>query len=249
MATRVIRLDEVDSTNTYLREHSDAYADQTVVVAAEYQTAGRGQGTNVWESERGKNLLFSVLLRPLTVPVKRQFVLSMAGALAVKQVLDGYIDGVTLKWPNDVYRNDGKISGTLIETTVSSGGLKSCIFGVGLNVNQRQFVGDAPNPVSMVQILGHEVDRERLLEQLLSAFATYEERLRQADFSTISAQYHAALYRREGIFGYRDRCGTFGAAIVRVEDDGRLVLRRTDGGLSSYAFKEVAFLPDRNFNL
>ena len=148
MKTNIIRLQTVDSTNRYLHDCPPVGEEEMTVAVADYQTAGRGQGTNTWESEAGANLLFSLMVHPCWMPVGRQFLLSMAGALALKETLDAYIDFVTLKWPNDVYWRDSKLSGTLIETTVNSRGIGRCIFGIGLNVNQREFRSDAPNPVS-----------------------------------------------------------------------------------------------------
>ena len=173
METKMIRMQEVDSTNTFLKNLKTYDADALTVAVADHQTAGRGQGTHTWESEPGKNLLFSLLTCPTWVPVRQQFLLSEAGALAVKDALDTYTDGITLKWPNDVYWNDKKISGTLIETSIDSKGIKRCIFGIGININQMEFRSDAPNPVSLAQILGHEVDREEVLQKIIEAFKKY----------------------------------------------------------------------------
>lgn len=165
MNTRIIRLEETDSTNRYLKSYIPEADEEMTVVVADYQSAGKGQGTHSWESERGKNLLFSILVHPHWVPVARQFMLSMAGALALKDALDSYVEGITLKWPNDVYWNDKKISGTLIENSIDSHGIKRCVFGIGVNINQAEFHSDAPNPVSLFQILGYKVDREEVLQR------------------------------------------------------------------------------------
>ncbi len=239
MNTQIIRLEEIDSTNAYLKNYVPSDDEEMVVAVADYQTAGRGQGAHAWESERGKNLLFSVLVRPVWVPVARQFLLSMAGAIALKDVLDTYTDGITLKWPNDVYWDDKKISGTLIETSVCSQGIKRCIFGIGLNVNQEKFVSEAPNPVSLRQILGHDVDRETLLLNILDIFADYYELLRRADYMDVSGIYHQYLYHRKGYHWYEDRDGEFEGAIVEVEDDGHLVLHDRQGHIRSYSFGEL----------
>ena len=111
---KVVWLEEADSTNDEIRKLADEQTQRMVVVATDYQRKGRGQATNRWESEAGKNLLFSVMVHPLMVPLRCQFLLSMAGALALKEVLDHYTNDITLKWPNDVYWKDRKISGTLI---------------------------------------------------------------------------------------------------------------------------------------
>ena len=131
----IIWLEETTSTNDEIRKLMLSNSQRMSVVVADYQRSGRGQAANRWESEAGKNLLFSIMTHPLMVPVRNQFLLSMAGGLALKEVLDGYTTEITLKWPNDVYWRDRKISGTLIETTLSAGHIKDCIFGIGLNVS------------------------------------------------------------------------------------------------------------------
>lgn len=244
MKTNIIRLKEVDSTNSYLKSLSEYDSDALTVAVADYQSAGKGQGTHTWESKAGENLLFSLLVCPTWIPVRRQFLLSMAGALAIKEALDAYAEGFTLKWPNDVYWNDKKISGTLIETSVDSQGVKRCIFGIGININQTQFESDAPNPVSLCQILGHEVDREEVLQKVIAAFGQYYELLRRADYVDVSGIYHLSLYRRNGYHWYEDADGKFEGAFVEVEDDGHLVLHDRKGVIRSYTFGELKFLND-----
>lgn len=242
MKTKIIRIDEVDSTNRFLRTYQPEGDEDMVVAVANYQTAGKGQGSHVWEGEKGKNLLFSILVYPNWVPVVRQFLLSMAGALAIKDALDTYTDGITLKWPNDVYWNDKKISGTLIETSVDSRGIKKCIFGIGLNINQKVFLSDAPNPVSLCQIVGHEVDREEVFQKIVDAFEKYYELLRRADYMDVAGLYHLALYRRKGYHWYEDKEGKFEGAFVEVEDDGHLILHDKQGVIRSYTFGEIQFV-------
>lgn len=236
-----IKLQETESTNLFLKNYVPTNAEEMVVAIADYQSAGRGQGDHTWESEPGKNLLFSILTHPHWIPVGKQFMLSMAGALALKDALDSYTEGITLKWPNDVYWNDRKISGTLIETTVSSKGIKRCIFGIGLNVNQNVFYSDAPNPVSLCQILGYEIDRDELLDKILDAFCRYYELLRRADYMDVSGIYHLSLYRRKGYHWYEDKEGRFEGAIVEVEDNGTLILHDKCGVIRSYTFGELKF--------
>lgn len=242
MKTKIIRLEEIDSTNRYLKNYREEGDEEMIVAIADYQAAGKGQGTHTWESEKGKNLLFSIKVYPHWIPVRRQFVLSMAGALAVKDALDSYVENITLKWPNDVYWNDKKISGTLIENTIDSKGIKSCVFGIGLNVNQLVFHSDAPNPVSLAQILGHEVDRDEVLKKILDGFEKYYELLRRADYMDVSGIYHLSLYRRKGFHPYRDADGEFEGALVEVEDDGHLILHDRQGRIRSYAFGEISIV-------
>lgn len=237
---RVIRLDTVDSTNTYL--HAYLGDEDVVVVTARHQTAGRGQGGNRWEDAEGQNLLFSIQIRPVEVAIDHQFVLAMAEALALKRALDAYADGMELKWPNDIYHRDRKLSGTLIETAVSGGRLKRMILGTGINVNQRRFTSDAPNPVSLSQITGSDESIDHLLERILQAFDDYYRRVLEGDYAGISREYHEALYRRRGFYRYRDADGEFDAELVGVAYDGRLSLRDSEGRQRSYAFKEVEFI-------
>uniref|UniRef100_UPI0040259F7B biotin--[acetyl-CoA-carboxylase] ligase n=1 Tax=Prevotella sp. TaxID=59823 RepID=UPI0040259F7B len=241
MEKKIIRLKEIDSTNRFLRELKDEQEDEMVVAVADFQTAGKGQGSHTWESEAGKNLLFSIKVHPRWVPVRQQFLLSMAGAIAIKEALETYVDGITLKWPNDVYWNDKKISGTLIETSIDSKGIKTCIFGIGINVNQEAFHSDAPNPVSLRQILGHEVDKDELLQKVIEGFRRYYELLRRADYMDVSGIYHLSLYRRKGFHRYEDADGDFEGAFVEVEDDGHLILHDKQGVIRSYSFGEVKF--------
>lgn len=242
MKTKIIRLEEIDSTNRYLKNYREEGDEEMIVAVADYQAAGKGQGTHTWESEKGKNLLFSIKVYPHWIPVRRQFVLSMAGALAVKDALDSYVENITLKWPNDVYWNDKKISGTLIENTIDSKGIKSCVFGIGLNVNQLVFHSDAPNPVSLAQILGHEVDRDEVLKKIQDGFEKYYELLRRADYMDVSGIYHLSLYRRKGFHPYRDADGEFEGALVEVEDDGHLILHDRQGRIRSYSFGEISIV-------
>lgn len=241
MEEKIIRLKEIDSTNRFLRELKDEQEDEMVVAVADFQTAGKGQGSHTWESEAGKNLLFSIKVNPRWVPVRQQFLLSMAGAIAIKEALETYVDGITLKWPNDVYWNDKKISGTLIETSIDSKGIKTCIFGIGINVNQEAFHSDAPNPVSLRQILGHEVDKDELLQKVIEGFRRYYELLRRADYMDVSGIYHLSLYRRKGFHRYEDADGDFEGAFVEVEDDGHLILHDKQGVIRSYSFGELKF--------
>ncbi len=238
MNWEIIHIDETDSTNRWLAEHRTEGQNPCVVVA-DYQTAGRGCGTNKWESERGKNLLFSMLIHPTEIAINKQFVVSMAVANSIAAVVAKYVtsQAVSVKWPNDIYVGDKKICGILIENRLQGGVIKDSIIGVGLNVNQLCFVSDAPNPVSMANITGRQFDREQLLQELLEAFQQ-----EWADLEGVRERYLQQLYRRKGFFRYRDAYGECTAEIVTVEADGHLVLQDVDGRTNRYAFKEIQFV-------
>lgn len=242
-----ISITETDSTNDML-QHTEVPDDTCVVAVADYQTAGRGQAGNRWESEHSKNLLFSMAVRPSPMPVNRQFVLSMAHAIALKEALDKYGIKVLLKWPNDIYVGNRKLGGTLIELSVAEGGLKKCIFGTGINVNQTVFVGDAPNPVSLKQLLGTDIDRQTLLDDILRAFETCYHRVEEQDYEYIQSRYHASLYRRNGYHPYQDRNGIFEARLIEVAQNGIITLQGRNGQNRQYAFKEVAFVISEQYD-
>lgn len=238
MKWKRIRLEETDSTNIYINT-----VEQTnIIVSAEFQTAGRGQGTNKWESEYGKNLLFSLKVSPTWLLPRRQFLLSMIGALAVIDALAEYTDGITAKWPNDIYWHDKKISGTLIQTTLSGSKIQDFIFGVGININQRSFRSDAPNPVSLWQITGIDTDREEVLNKVLIYFEYYYTMLSEGNEDSLQQIYLKNLYRKDGFYYYEDKEGIFEAEIVGINHSGHIILRDRDGNIHEYEFKEVKFI-------
>jgi BirA family biotin operon repressor/biotin-[acetyl-CoA-carboxylase] ligase len=233
---KIIHIDETDSTNQWLKDYyskEPGRKGESVAVVADYQTAGRGCGTNRWESERGKNLLFSLMIHPEDLPANKQFQISMAISLAIVDALGQLIGDLSIKWPNDIYWRNGKLAGILIENTLKGNLIKDSIIGVGLNVNQREFHSDAPNPVSLWQITGQETDREQLLKDILN----------RQDFRVdLKECYMKLLYRRKGFHPYTDKDGVFMAEIAGVEDDGHLLLIDEDGKERRYAFKEVTFI-------
>lgn len=240
---RIIYRDEVSSTNSHLRGligHKEL--PEGSVVVAGFQTAGRGQIGNVWESEAGRNLTFSMVLYPDCIPANHQFLISQIAALSVKETLDAYVDGVTVKWPNDIYWNDRKICGMLIENDLSGWSLYCSVIGIGLNLNQDTFRGDAPNPVSLRQITGKEYDWNEVLKRFLSIMYNKYLLLLQEKYDEIRTAYHAALYRRDGLHLYKDDNGEFEASIDTIEPTGHLLLRLPDGAIRRYAFKEVSYV-------
>lgn len=240
---QIIYLQEIDSTNNYL--HALAHPEQLgegSVVWAEFQTAGRGQIGNGWESAEGENLTFSVVLYPTFLPANRQFLISQITALSVKQTLDRYVDDITVKWPNDIYWRDRKICGMLIENDLTGQFIYSSILGIGININQKEFKSNAPNPVSLYQILGKETDREAFLHEFLEQlYANYLLLLQEKD-ALIQNTYRQALFRREGFYLYEDANGCFEAAIEEIEPSGYLHLRLKDNTVRRYEFKEVKFV-------
>ncbi len=241
MSTAAVKwLDRCGSTSAELAACPDAA--HGTVIAARRQTAGRGQRGNSWEAESERNLTFSMLLRPASLPACRQFELSMAVALAVADSIDellekeGCAERTAVKWPNDIYVGDKKICGTLIENSLCGSMIERSIAGIGINVNQRKFVSDAPNPVSLIHFVGHEVPLGPFLDAVCGRIL--------AEVDSIGAtplleRFMARLWRGQGSWPFREPGGdVFEASIVDIAPDGMMTL--SNG--RSYAFKEVAFV-------
>ncbi|MGN0220783.1 MAG: biotin--[acetyl-CoA-carboxylase] ligase [Prevotella sp.] len=240
---RHIHLSQTDSTNRYSKGQPLSDRNEMLVVSADFQTAGRGQGSNTWESEAGKNLMFSVKFNPRGVPAARQYILLQAAAVALCEIIAARVsDEVSIKWPNDIYAGNRKISGTLSECTLTGSCIDTCILGIGINVNQRQFTSDAPNPVSLCQLTGATYDRNALLEQVLERMAWWIGEVDRGHFDRIHACYMQHLYRREGTHPYRDSNGFFKATVQGLTPYGHLLLRKESGEVGEYAFKEVQFV-------
>ena len=239
----IISLEITNSTNDYLKEltHRQVLEEGTVVVTRS-QTAGKGQRGNAWESEAGKNITCSILLYPSFLPVQRIFLLSEVIALSVKEMLDAYTDRITVKWPNDVYFEERKIAGILIENELMGNRYDLSVAGIGLNINQEYFLSDAPNPVSLKQITGKDYDTGALLKELVRNILYRYEQLKSGDAADIIRTYHNALYRKTGFHRYEDDKGMFLARIDRVSDDGFLHLVTSHNEERSYTFKAVRFL-------
>ena len=240
------KLKETTSTNDYLAHLcKESKAKEFYTVIAESQTKGKGQRGNSWESEAGKNLTFSTVLYPTALEANKQFCLSMLAALACHEALDNYIDGFSIKWPNDIYWKDKKIGGILIENELEGKYIVQTIIGIGLNINQETFYSDAPNPVSLKQILGVEVKLQEVLMKVVHGIIGGYRQLEtnfDVTLQAISTLYRKHLYRREGLFPYRDAQGEFMAEYQDVELDGHLILKDEQGTLRRYAFKEVNFI-------
>ena len=190
MKTRIISIKETDSTNRKIKEQA-VDEDAMTVLVAERQTAGKGCGTNSWESEPHKNLTFSIRYCPENVEARRQFVISMQISVAIHRAMMDFGVPTTIKWPNDIYWNDKKLAGILIENQLQGSHIRDSIIGIGLNVNQRTFLSDAPNPVSMSQILSRHLQLNEILQRIIFHFQNAEK--------DIAAVYRSLLYRKTGM--------------------------------------------------
>ncbi len=212
------------------------------VIMADSQYAGRGQQQNRWHSEPGKNLTFSLLLRPVFLPVTQQFDLTRAVSLGIVNALRPYLGPeLKVKWPNDIYYKNAKLGGILIENLLQGAQIKNAIIGIGLNINQEIFPAEAGNPVSMKQILHRDYDLKIILSEICKNIETGYLNLKAGRFETVRKSYLERLYllNEDKIFKAGGRL--LSGKIVDVRTHGPLVLATADG-LSEFNQKEIEFL-------
>lgn len=254
----MLELDEVTSTNDFLRGYKSVDGERRItLVTAEYQTAGRGAGTNHWESQRGENLLFSLLVHPRHIPADHMFVMSEIMSLAVREaiaplnppIMGGDGGGLlSIKWPNDIYYGDKKICGMLIENDLRGTCVENCVMGVGVNINQTEFEIASHleefrgAPTSLALILGDKVERRFVLESIMEHFTRYYEWTEQGRLDELHEMYLSHLYRIHEKHRFRDEKGEFWGTITDVEPTGHLILVDEHGAERRYAFKEVEYL-------
>lgn len=230
-----------DSTSTRMASEASLYAHGDAL-ATHTQTAGRGQRGNSWEAEPGKNLTFSLMLRPEGLRAADAFHLSMAVSVGIVKALRRLLGAeVVLKWPNDIYVGDRKLCGILIENSLTGPYVAQSIVGIGINVNQTEFTSPAPNPVSMAQLAGHEFPLEATLAEVIEAIvAEYDEYERTRDLPALHSAYEAWLWRGKGEWTWHDNLTgeTLRAAIQSVAPTGHLTLATNPP--RTYAFKEVS---------
>ncbi|MBA4409206.1 MAG: biotin--[acetyl-CoA-carboxylase] ligase [Bacteroidota bacterium] len=239
----IVRLQVTDSTNNYAnsRIRANEVTEGTVFLAYE-QTGGRGQSGNFWESEPGQNLTFSLVLYPEFLEIRRQFMLSKVITLGIYAAMNKYVDQLSIKWPNDIYAGNRKLGGILIENSVVYGLLKSSVVGIGLNVNQIIFRSSAPNPVSLKLLTNQHFDCELLLTEVLTGINSYYKQLREGEDEKIDQEFLSVLYllNEKHLFSAEDE--VFTGEIIGVNEIGQLLIRKEDGRIMEFHFKEVEFL-------
>ena len=254
-----------NSTNTLMKEllAKGEWREGERFLYTGFQTAGRGQAGNGWESEEGKNLLCSVLMSYQPSAISRQpYYLNVLVSVAVHKVIRSLLfernglcslsEAVSIKWPNDIYYGDKKIAGILVENAILGSEVTYSIAGIGLNVNQTTFLSSAPNPISLKLISGKETDIDALMQALMAQI----EALEATDEAQVWAYYREHLYRREGFWPFVEREvstaptmnaekgaeGIFLAKIENVRTNGEIELRDQNGNLRIYHFKQVRYV-------
>ena len=239
----IIVLQDVDSTNNYAnRLIQTNTAEDGTVVLAHYQKKGRGLSENYWESEPNKNLLASIILFPEFLPAAKQFYISKITSMGLLYCLKDLVSNVTIKWPNDIYIENKKIAGILIENAVMSNYLTSSILGIGLNVNQQKFVSDAPNPVSLKQISNEDYNIMQLVYSLIVQVDYWYNKLINQSLKEIDEQYFNNLYKKNEWTLFKQRDVEFEAKITGIGEYGQLIVTDKNHRKQSFMFKEIEYV-------
>ncbi len=243
----VLNVEETDSTNNHLNrllakeDFPDGFA-----VLAKNQTAGRGQIGHCWSSEYDKNLLFSLLLHPTFIHVADQFYLMRAVEVAIVETLrNGFgSENFVIKWPNDIYYNDRKLCGFIVDNLLTGAEITHAIVGIGLNVNQTKFDESLPNPISLANIVGEEIDKESLFKDLRTAILKEYQLLKDDDmnFEFLNNRYLYMIYKFGEWTKYSDSNGEFEGRIIDIEPTGRVVIQPKRGDFRKYYIGEVEYI-------
>lgn len=243
IGSNFIFLENLPSTNDYgseLLNREDS--PEGTIISTNYQSEGRGQAENKWESEDGKNLLISVLLSPFMITPSDQFLISITISLGISDFILRYCSSCTIKWPNDIYVDNDKIAGILIENTILGDQIENTIAGIGININQKKFTSDAPNPVSLSQLTGEYYDLNNCLRQLCADLDKRYKQLISEDFDLLRDDYNSRLYRLNKWHNFRDQKDIFSGRILSVSNNGKLQVEKKDGKISEYEYKGIDYI-------
>lgn len=211
------------------------------IVITDYQGKGRGQGSNIWESQQGENLTLSVILNTSFMEVNKQFYLNMAVCLSISDLLKEYLDSdVLIKWPNDIYYKANKISGILIQNILKGNRIENSILGMGININQQQFKD--PKAISLRNITGKWYDLEQVLNRLSEILEGYYNSLKKGVYAKLRSQYlDRLIWLNENRVFEAQAEGIFQGRITNIDESGRLIIS-TEKGKLTFSFKEVKFI-------
>ena len=240
----IIHFSEINSTNSYARDLLlQERPPEGTVITTDYQSTGKGQDKNSWESEAGMNILVTIILYPDFLEVGRQFSLSMSVALGIVDFLEELLPGreISIKWPNDIYVGREKIGGILINNEIMGEKFEHVIAGVGVNLNQESFSKAIINPVSIKNLTGkhYSVKEEtlRLCDRLMGRYR----QLRSQELEQITSDYHDLLLGMGEWREYVYKGKTITARNTGVNEYGKLLLENKDGMIEC-DLKELVYI-------
>ncbi len=240
---KLIKLDAIDSTNEFLKGISSKEAlENFTVVTAENQTKGKGQMGAVWNSEVGKNLIMSILVKDFLLEITQVFNLNIAVSLAVITALKkNNIPDLSIKWPNDILSANKKIGGILIENSIKSDGTILSIVGLGLNVNQTNFEG-LPKASSLAVVTGKEFDKEKLLLEII-AHLEMNVAASKLNPASLRQQFVDLLYKKGVPMPFANsKDEKFMGMIQGISPVGRLQVLLEDDSVAEFDIKEIQML-------
>lgn len=241
---KLIKLNAIDSTNDFLKNLSRTESlENFTTVVAQSQTKGKGQMGSAWNSECGKNLIMSVLLKDLLSSIDEIFHLNVAVSLAVIQVLgDLNIPNISIKWPNDIMSDNKKIAGILIENSFKSDNKIESIIGIGLNVNQKDFY-NLPKASSLSLVTNSDFDLNMILEKVIFQIKRNCVLISSKQTSILWKSYHSNLFKKGFPMAFEDEIGNqFMGIIQEVSSDGNLQLLHEDDSIKQYGVKQIQML-------
>ncbi len=244
IGSRIIHLAKVDSTNKFAIElMGEDELQEGTVISTNNQTSGRGQKGRSWLSEAGKNIAMSIILYPKFLHPREQFKLSQVISLAIWDAIHDFIGTtVSIKWPNDIYIGKKKVCGILIQNAISSTEILSTVVGIGINVNQKEFVRELSNPTSIALEKDSIIDLEKFKAVLFVKMNQYYLQLKTRNFELIDKAYHQRLYQLNATAFYQDaNRNTFTGKIIGTTPTGKLNIETAEG-LRTFDLKEVSFL-------
>ena len=246
IGNQIVNLKLVNSTNEYLKQEikNGTRFDEGLLIFAENQYDGKGLGTNKWESAPGKNLILSAYLTPHFLPAADQFILNEMVSLSILDFINYHLPNTInkIKWPNDVYIHNNKVSGILINNTIGRSDILYSIVGIGININQQTFMSDAPNPVSLKQILGKNLNLEKCLIPFLKYFNKRYNQLRSGDIQQLELEYINSLYRLNEWNHFVINDQHTKVKIIGLGKFGKLKLETKSGSLIECDMKEIKFV-------
>lgn len=234
---------QTDSTNRELWRMLDAGQELPAgfTLWAGDQTAGKGLGNTSWISQPFKNLTFSLLLKPVFLHPAKQFLLNKAIAVAIITALSEISSTIAfqIKWPNDIYFNNKKIAGTLIENRIMGQKFEACVVGVGVNINQREFSADLPNPTSLALLSGKDYEINGVMNMIQKHIMLCYTNVKQQSNIAIHNTYLEHLLGFGRLMQFASEGKIFYATIVDVNDYGKLILQDENGDQKEFAMKEI----------
>ena len=241
MGKNLVFVPECPSTNTLaLQISQQSPVKEGTLVITDHQTAGKGQQGNVWEAEPGKNLTFSLVLKPKFLAVNKQFFLNIVLCLALMDYLkEKTADVVYIKWPNDILVHGKKISGILVENQLQGDTIVNTVAGIGFNLNQGRF--RSPTAISLTNITGGEYIPDAELSLMLGYVESRYLQLRGGHADAMMSEYLQNLYRRHQRHPFASNGIEFEGVIEGLDDAGRLAIS-TDAGVRTFGVKEIQYL-------